>query len=163
MCASPRIGINKSTADINHGCTDPSTANQETTNPYQFSTPPARYAQAKRAREILAKRLKELRAEKGWPQDERAAQAGQHWAWIGAIERAERDMRIDNLDKLAAACRIPVKELFESQPHGAERRGLQVIDDPASERWPSQTDLPPQPTFPRSLHLSHHRDTLRKD
>jgi len=68
---------------------------------------------AKRAREILAKRLKELRAEKGWSQDELAAQAGLHRAWIGAIERAERDMRIDNLDKLAAAFRIPVKELFD--------------------------------------------------
>ncbi len=68
---------------------------------------------AKRAREILAKRLRELRSEKGWSQDELAAQAGLHRAWIGAIERAERDMRIDNLDKLAAAFRIPVKELFE--------------------------------------------------
>ena len=68
---------------------------------------------AHKARKILARRLRELRAKKGWSQDELAAAAGLHRAWIGAIERAERNMGIDNLEKLAGTFGVSIADLFK--------------------------------------------------
>ena len=68
---------------------------------------------AYKARKILARRLRELRAKRGWSQDELAATADLHRAWIGAIEREERNMGIDNLEKLADAFGVPIADLFK--------------------------------------------------
>ena len=48
-----------------------------------------------------------------WSQDELAAAADLHRAWIGAIEREERNMGIDNLEKLADAFGVPIADLFK--------------------------------------------------
>ena len=64
-------------------------------------------------RKLLANRLRELRAEKGWSQDDLAAECGLHRAWIGAVERSERNIGIDNLDKLAKAFGLEVWQLLK--------------------------------------------------
>ena len=80
----------------------------------RYSSVLAQYAaMASKVREQLAKRLRELRAERGWSQDELAAVSGLHRAWIGAIERSERNMGIDNLEKLAKAFKVQVADLFK--------------------------------------------------
>ncbi len=68
-----------------------------------------------RVRKLLARRLRELRAERGWSQDVLAAESGLHRAWIGSIERAERNMGIDNLDKLAKAFGLEVWQLLKEK------------------------------------------------
>ena len=47
-----------------------------------------------------------------WSQENLAEQAGLHRTYVGAIEREERNVSIDNLDRIARAFRIPIAELL---------------------------------------------------
>ncbi len=58
------------------------------------------------------RRLRELRFKKGWSQETLAAQAGLHRTYISGIERAERNIGLDNVEKLADAFGISVDELL---------------------------------------------------
>lgn len=49
----------------------------------------------------------------GISQEELAYRAGFHRTYIGMIERAERNITLSNLKKLADALQINVKELFD--------------------------------------------------
>lgn len=64
------------------------------------------------ARETIAKRMRELRAEKGWSQEDLAAAADLHRTYIGAIERCERNVSIDNIEKIARALEVSVSTLL---------------------------------------------------
>jgi transcriptional regulator with XRE-family HTH domain len=63
-------------------------------------------------RKILARNLRAKRAELGLSQEELADRAGLHRTYVGAIERAERNVSIDNIAKLAAAVGLTVGELL---------------------------------------------------
>ena len=65
------------------------------------------------ARECLAKRVRELRLERGWSQDKLAAAAGLHRTYIGPVERAEHSITVDSVEKIAKAFRVPIEELFK--------------------------------------------------
>ena len=65
------------------------------------------------ARELVAKRVRELRQDKGWSQEELAAASGLHRTYIGTVERAEQSITVDNVDKLANALGVAVSELFQ--------------------------------------------------
>lgn len=58
-------------------------------------------------------RLRQLRQRKGWSQDQLARKAGLNSSYIGRIERAERNITLEVVEKLAEALDIPVKSLFE--------------------------------------------------
>jgi transcriptional regulator with XRE-family HTH domain len=64
-------------------------------------------------RKQLAKRLKILRKKSGLSQEELGFRSGLHRTYIGAIERAEQNVSVDNIHKLAKALKIPVEELFK--------------------------------------------------
>lgn len=63
------------------------------------------------AREALATNLRRLRAERGLSQEALADLAGIHRNYLGGIERRERNVGIDNLERLARAFGVPVSEL----------------------------------------------------
>ena len=58
----------------------------------------------------FGKRLRKLREEKGWTQEDLADKAGMHFTYIGQIERGVRNPSLINLYKLARA--LGVKSLF---------------------------------------------------
>jgi transcriptional regulator with XRE-family HTH domain len=66
----------------------------------------------KTARDLFAKRVRELRAERGWSQDDLADAAGLHRTYIGTIERAEQSIGLDNIEKIAKALKVSIAELF---------------------------------------------------
>lgn len=63
-------------------------------------------------REVLAKNVRLIRNDFGWSQEKLADEAGLHRTYIGSIERAERNVSIDNIEKLARALKVKAHELL---------------------------------------------------
>ncbi len=63
-------------------------------------------------RKQLAKRVRNLRKKEGMSQEKLGFAAGLHRTYIGSIERAEQNVSVDNIHKLAKALKVPVEELF---------------------------------------------------
>ena len=62
--------------------------------------------------EYFARRIREERLKKGFSQEELAIKAGLHRTYIGMIERAEKNITLRNIEKLARALEIPIDQLF---------------------------------------------------
>ncbi len=63
-------------------------------------------------RHVLASRLRLLRAVHGWSQETLAELAGLHRTYISSIENEERNVGIDNIERLARAFDITPGELL---------------------------------------------------
>jgi transcriptional regulator with XRE-family HTH domain len=57
-------------------------------------------------------KVRELRKIKGLSQEQLAFKSGLHRTYIGMIERAERNISIINVQKIADALEVTTKELF---------------------------------------------------
>lgn len=67
------------------------------------------------SREILIKfgqRVRHLRKEKNLSQEELSFKADLHRTYIGMIERAEKNITLVNIEKIAKALNVDLKELF---------------------------------------------------
>ena len=58
-------------------------------------------------------KVKKLRKEKGWSQETLSFKSGFHRTYIGMIERAERNISLKNIEKLAQTFNVEIKNLFE--------------------------------------------------
>ena len=70
----------------------------------------------KSSHQTLAKFGGRVRAERerlSLSQEALAAKAGMHRTYIGMIERAEKNITLENIDRLAKALQIPISKLFE--------------------------------------------------
>ena len=67
----------------------------------------------------LAKRIRMLRASRGWSQEVLAELAGLHRNYIGHVERAEVNIGLINLAKIAHAFEVPVHELLRMDDQDA--------------------------------------------
>lgn len=68
-------------------------------------------------REVLIKfgeKVREERAKLGLSQEELAARAGVHRTYIGMIERAEKNITLENIEKIAKALKISIADFFKS-------------------------------------------------
>ncbi len=71
------------------------------------------------ARGTLAANMKRLRMSKSLSQEKLAALAGLHPNYIGSVERAERNVSIDNIERIAAALKVPISTLLATpRPSG---------------------------------------------
>jgi len=64
-------------------------------------------------RQVLATNLRLLRNQAGWSQEDLAAEAGLHRTFVGAVERAERNISLDNIEKLAVALAVEAWTLLK--------------------------------------------------
>lgn len=66
-------------------------------------------------KEILikfGKKVREIRIKQNLSQEKLATKAGVHRTYIGMIERAEKNITLENIEKVAKALGLSVKELF---------------------------------------------------
>ncbi|UWQ01040.1 helix-turn-helix domain-containing protein [Aliiroseovarius crassostreae] len=52
-------------------------------------------------RDIVARNMRKLRAERGWSQEYLANEAGLNRTYLSAVERSEQNISIDNLYRVA--------------------------------------------------------------
>jgi transcriptional regulator with XRE-family HTH domain len=60
----------------------------------------------------VGKRLREIRKSKGYSQESLAEKCGFTFSYIGGIERAEKNVSLINLEKVADALEVELYELF---------------------------------------------------
>ena len=68
---------------------------------------------SKPIRNKFGKQVRNLRRERGWSQEDLADNSGVHRTYIGAIERGEQNVSIDNIIKLAKALGVSLEQLFK--------------------------------------------------
>jgi len=65
------------------------------------------------ARERLARCLKAIRTAEGLTQTELADKAGLHRTFVGQVERATRNVSIDNVERLATSLNVDITDLLQ--------------------------------------------------
>jgi transcriptional regulator with XRE-family HTH domain len=67
-------------------------------------------------------RIRELREERGLSQEKLAERADLHRAYIGQIERGEKNIGLINLEKIANALGVDIRELFANGNSGRRHK-----------------------------------------
>lgn len=68
-----------------------------------------------RARRSLGAAIKRIRAQKGLSQEALASACGLHRTYVGGIERGERNVSIDNIERISIALECSVAELLTEE------------------------------------------------
>ena len=69
-------------------------------------------ADAGSLRKQLGKRIRQLRKARGWTQQDVAEKAHLDPKYLGAVERGERNITVDNVEKIATGFGLEVHQLF---------------------------------------------------
>jgi transcriptional regulator with XRE-family HTH domain len=62
--------------------------------------------------EKFGQKVREERHKLGLSQEELASRAGVHRTYIGMIERAEKNITLENIEKIAKALEIPLEKIM---------------------------------------------------
>lgn len=62
---------------------------------------------------LFGKAVQQRRKKLGLSQEQLAEKAGVHRTYVGMIERAEKNITLCNIERIAAALEIPIKELLD--------------------------------------------------
>ncbi len=69
----------------------------------------------KTAREVFAGNVRRIRLAKGWSQEGLADRAGLHRTYIGCVERNEKNISIESMERLAKALGVDLRELLDPE------------------------------------------------
>jgi transcriptional regulator with XRE-family HTH domain len=61
----------------------------------------------------IGRRIRLLREKRGWSQDQLAFEADLHRAYVGQIERGEKNIGLINLEKISLALGVKIKIFFD--------------------------------------------------
>jgi transcriptional regulator with XRE-family HTH domain len=78
-------------------------------------------ASKRSARDIFAARLRQERIGKGLSQESLADLAGLHRTYVGSVERSERNVSIDSMERLAKAVGVELADLLISPTESVAR------------------------------------------
>ena len=65
-------------------------------------------------RDIFSKNVRKYRVKQNLSQEELAEKAGLHRTYIGSVERGERNITINVMEKICNALEIPITDLLRS-------------------------------------------------
>ena len=65
------------------------------------------------SRTLLSANLRHRRQQQGWSQEALAENCGLHRTYVGAVERGERNISLDNLERLADALGVTLCALLD--------------------------------------------------
>ena len=68
---------------------------------------------------ILGQRIRNYRTAKGLSQEKLAELSGCHHTYIGQLERGEKNATVESIEKISAALKVSLSELFEKLGAGA--------------------------------------------
>ncbi|WP_339834141.1 helix-turn-helix transcriptional regulator [Paenibacillus sp. FSL R7-0272] len=74
--------------------------------------------------EAVGNRIRELRKAKGWTQEQLAESAGLHYSYIGGVERGDRNISLETLEKIMNGLQVPAEQLFKFKEDSSYRRAL---------------------------------------
>ncbi|WP_379142503.1 helix-turn-helix domain-containing protein [Paenibacillus sp. sgz500992] len=74
--------------------------------------------------ENVGNRIRELRKAKGWTQEQLAEAASLHYSYIGGVERGDRNISLETLEKIIAAFQVPAIEVFRFDDETEHRKAL---------------------------------------
>jgi transcriptional regulator with XRE-family HTH domain len=66
-------------------------------------------------RDVVAANVRRLRKAQGYSQEGFADACGLHRTYVGAIERAERNVSLDNIERMAVALSLPPWRLLQPE------------------------------------------------
>ena len=77
---------------------------------------------------FFGNRVRQLRKDRGWSQEDFAFRVGLDRSYIGGVERGERNISLENIELVAAALQVSLAELFKGRPQdsSATRRRLSL-------------------------------------
>ena len=64
------------------------------------------------ARDQFAAKLRQFRLARGLSQEGLAELCGLHRTYVGSVERGERNVSIDNIERIAVALEVNIRDLF---------------------------------------------------
>ena len=70
---------------------------------------------------IIGQRIRSYRTGKHLSQEKLAELSGCHAAYIGQLERGEKNATIESIEKIAAALDVPLSKLFENISHREDK------------------------------------------
>jgi XRE family transcriptional regulator, regulator of sulfur utilization len=78
-------------------------------------------------RKLLGQRIRSLREQSGWTQEQLAERADLHPNYIGQIERGLKHVSLDNIHKLAVGLRINLSQLFNFENQGLPAPSSRIV------------------------------------
>jgi transcriptional regulator with XRE-family HTH domain len=76
------------------------------------------------ARQLFSQNIRKARVAKGLSQEDLAELAGLHRNYVGGVERGERNISVDNMEKIAKALATTIPKLLqESSPAAKSSKG----------------------------------------
>jgi transcriptional regulator with XRE-family HTH domain len=86
------------------------------------------------ARKQLAQRVRLLRTNRGWSQEVLAELSGLNRSYIGAVERAEHNIGLDNIERISTALETSLTELLDSREPTVHRLPACGTEKPVTNR-----------------------------
>ncbi|MNO36973.1 HTH-type transcriptional regulator SinR [compost metagenome] len=64
---------------------------------------------------LVGDRIRSLRKAKGWTQEQLAEASSLHYSYVGGVERGERNISLETLEKVVTALQVSPMELFRDE------------------------------------------------